>query len=101
MSAENGQRRLRLRVFPEWGCRWPFWMSDGNAPRQPTPSDLGISERLASRVLAWVRYWERHHVDETRWDQDRSRARYLEEADEIEKQLITEIGGRYEIVMLA
>ncbi|WP_163632797.1 hypothetical protein [Microbacterium sp. B35-04] len=57
----NGLRVVRM--FPEWGVRWPLWESfTDNYPMDA--GDLGLSEPLVAELAAWNSRWQDRDLED-------------------------------------
>jgi hypothetical protein len=62
------EKRRVIRVFPDWGNRWPLWGSAGDDDSAPMPADLGLSDELTGAMAKWYDFWTIHFHWERGWD---------------------------------
>jgi hypothetical protein len=85
-----------IRVFPDLGHRWPLWESAGAVT--VTPSELGLSAELESRMRTWHDFWEIHHHWERGWDSGENEILSWKEGSGMIAQLREEVGSFAEII---
>ena len=61
------QRRV-IRVFPDWGNRWPLWESGSGGSPTPSPTELGLSDELTGAIAKWYDFWTEHFHWDRGWD---------------------------------
>lgn len=95
--------RRQIRLFPDYGRDYPLWENTvfEDTPEGPRvvwdagyathPAMYGLSTELSTRLRAWQQFWEDHDVDFNRWDSAENEKAWLDEGEEIARDLATEV----------
>jgi hypothetical protein len=91
------ERWTEVRVFPDWGARWPLWAFDGGVD---APS-LGLSDQLSADLEEWVRTWTAHFdidAPAPHSDDEPLAERWVDEGIVLTGRLQKELGDRSTVV---
>lgn len=81
-----------LRVFPDWGHRWPLWET-GTASYANTPELYGLSPEVTAGLRAWHDDWEQHFDIDTGWPDPVHEERSVTELRRLAAMITSEIGS--------
>ncbi|MGP9722970.1 hypothetical protein ACT3SZ_03005 [Corynebacterium sp. AOP40-9SA-29] len=95
--------RRQIRLFPDYGRDYPLWENTvfedtpegprviwaiGNLPSAET---YGLSTELSTRLRSWQQFWGDHTVEFGSWDSAENEKAWLDEGEEIARDLATEV----------
>lgn len=81
-----------LRVFPDWGHRWPLWET-GTDSYANTPEFYGLSPEVTAGLRAWHDDWEEHFDIDTGWPSPEHEERSVAELRRLAAVITSEIGS--------
>lgn len=95
--------RRQIRLFADYGRDYPLWentvvedtpegprviWTTGNLPSAET---YGLSTELSKRLRSWQQFWGDHNVEFCSWDSAENEKAWLDEGEEIARDLATEV----------
>lgn len=78
----------------EYGVEWPLWTEEGPV----TPSDLGLSDDLASDIRAWDEHFVLHFHWQSGWDRLDAEEWHRKRGRRLRRWLQAEVGRDVEVV---
>lgn len=86
--------RRVIRLFPDYGHRWPLWEND--RPGHPSkytmvPSDYGLSKELTAKLRAWYDAWDAENLYENGWSSPANELAWKNEGAHLAEQLSDEV----------
>lgn len=81
-----------LRVFPDWGHRWPLWETGTHAYANQ-PELYGLSPELTDALRAWYDEWERTFDADSGWPDHETQERSTVELHRLADAIRAEIGS--------
>jgi hypothetical protein len=87
----------RIRVFPDWGRRWPLW-ENGTDKYTMEPSDYGLSHELTTSMRCWYDHWASHFDPFDGWDSEDNEPQSKVAGDLMVERLRAEVGPEFDVV---
>jgi len=91
MVGDNDRREVRL--FPDWGHRWPLW--EVGHGTEMSPEDYGLSPGLTKRLRRWYDTWYRETDPGDTWNDPQLYQKWQEEGARLAEDLETELGDGF------
>ncbi|MFJ3394367.1 hypothetical protein [Leifsonia aquatica] len=89
------QKPRDVRLFPDWGHRWPLWEAEPGPDM--SPEDYGLSPGLTVRMRRWYDEWFDHFNPGGGWDDPDLGRAWLAEGGRLAHDLRVELGDGFTV----